>query len=310
MASTSGPLEGFVEANGVRLQYLEWGGPGPALILLHGLADNPHAFDDLAPAFAGEFRVIAYARRGSGGSEVKGPYDNRTLTEDLRGLMDALGIRQADLIGWSAGGNEITEMAARYPGRVRRIVYLDSGYDWADPQFEAAIQALPLGFFARPPGAVASLDAFRAYLETLMFPGLGDMQRLEANMRQKVVIQGDGSVVDRVPRPVVDALYTALFTNPPRDYRHVHCPALAIYSEHLYDLAIRDASRRAQLISYEDKYWKPFQVSSGERIGRELAGVQIERVPGAHVSFILTQREDVVARVKRFLAHEPGGASR
>ena len=40
---------GFVTANGVRLNYLDWGGSGPALILIHGIFDNPHIFDDLAP---------------------------------------------------------------------------------------------------------------------------------------------------------------------------------------------------------------------------------------------------------------------
>src|SRR5262249_49867362 len=115
------PLEGFVHVNGIQLQYLDWEGRGPALILLHGLADNPHAFDDLAQSFTDRFHVIAYARRGSGGSDATGPYDRRTLTEDLRGLMDALGIGRADLVGWSAGGDEVTEMSVLYPDRVNRI---------------------------------------------------------------------------------------------------------------------------------------------------------------------------------------------
>jgi pimeloyl-ACP methyl ester carboxylesterase len=113
---------GFITANGVRLQYLNWGGSGPALILIHGALDNPHMFDDLAPAFTDRFRVIAYAWRGCGRSETKEPYDIGTLTEDLRGLMDGLGIGKAHLAGWSAGGNEITAMASTYPQRVDRIV--------------------------------------------------------------------------------------------------------------------------------------------------------------------------------------------
>ena len=82
---------GFVTANGIRLHYLDWGGSGPMLILIHGYGANPHLFDDLAPAFTDRFRVVAYARRGHPQSDAKGPYDTATLTEDLRGLMDALG---------------------------------------------------------------------------------------------------------------------------------------------------------------------------------------------------------------------------
>src|SRR5438477_11110408 len=84
------PWEGFVAVNGVRLQYLDWGGAGPALILIPGLGDDPHVFGGVAPALADRFHVIAYARRGFGGSEGNGPYDIGTLTEDLAGVMDAL----------------------------------------------------------------------------------------------------------------------------------------------------------------------------------------------------------------------------
>ena len=111
------------------------------LILLHGSGDNPHVFDDLAPAFTDRFHVIAYARRGHGRSEARPPYDTATLTEDLRGLMDALGISKASLVGWSLGGNEITAMAALHPDRVDKLVYLDAAYDWADPDYKAAFQA-------------------------------------------------------------------------------------------------------------------------------------------------------------------------
>ena len=62
---TSPHTEHVVEVNGVKLEYLDWGGPGEVLILLHGSGDNPHVFDDLAPAFMDRFHVIAYARRGT-----------------------------------------------------------------------------------------------------------------------------------------------------------------------------------------------------------------------------------------------------
>src|SRR5215469_1781121 len=99
---------GFITANGIRINYLDWGGSGPTLILVHGLGDNPHLYDDFAPAFTDRFRVIAYARRGEGDSEAKEPYDMATLTDDLRGLMDGLGIGKTHLVGFSMGGDEIT----------------------------------------------------------------------------------------------------------------------------------------------------------------------------------------------------------
>ena len=287
--------------NGVQLQYLDWGGSGPALILIHGLADNPHVFDDLAPAFTSRFHVIAYARRGSGNSDVTGPYDVDTLTEDLRGLMDALGIVSADLVGYSAGGDEITAMAAKYPERVGRLVYFDGGYDWADPDFKTFIQALPARSFDPPDEAMMSLAAFRSYLKTATYPDLGDMGRIEANFRNKVLIQQDGSLKYRTPKELLDTLYDAIWNNKPRDYAHVHCAALAIYAEDLYDLKIADVQRRERLRGYQQQYWMPFQAKSIDRIRSELPHVRIAHVPGSHSSFFLTHRREVVNLLRRFL---------
>ena len=297
------PIEGFADTNGVRLQYLDWEGTGPALILIHGLADNPHVFDDLAPAFTDRFHVVAYARRASGSSEVKGPYDIGTLTEDLRGLLDALRIRKASLVGYSAGGDEITNFAADHPDRVDRIIYLDAAYDFADADFRAAVNNLPVGPFERPASAMSSLNAYRSYEQATSYPEFSDsdMQRVQANIYAKVVIQPDGTLHERTPKSVIDALYAAQSKNKRRQYARVRCPALAIYSENLYDLNVSDPQQRAQIVSFEDKYWKPYQVKSVERVRRELAHVEIVRSGGAHGNFTLTHREQVVNTMRRFL---------
>lgn len=300
-ASPALPLEGFVAVNGVRLQYLDWGGSGPALILIHGLGANPRVFDDLAPAFTDRFHVIAYARRGSGSSDVTGPYDADTLTADLRGLMDALGIARASLVGHSAGGDEITGMSAAHPERVQRIIYLDGAYDLAEPDFQIAVKALPVGFFDPPPGAMESLDAFRSYQQATLYPQLRAMSRVEANLRQKVIIQSDGSLKYRIPREVVDALYSAAWTNERRDYTRIRCPALAIYAEHLYDLHIADARRRNELVAYEREYWQPYQAKSIDRVRQELANVKVVRVAGTHSNFFLMHRHRVVRVMRQFL---------
>jgi len=293
--------EGFVEANGVHLQYLDWGGTGPALILLHGLGDNPYVFDDIAPAFTDRFHVIAYARRGCGSSDVKGPYDVITMTEDLRGLMDALGIAKAYLVGYSAAGSEITEMAAEHPERVARLIYFDGAYDWSDPDFKVAVEALPVGFFDPPSSAMASWAAYRAYMKANMYPGLEDLARIDSNMRAKVVIQRDGKIVYRTPREVVGAFYSALWSNKRSDYAAVHCPTLAIYAMHLYDLNITNVQRRNSLSAYEQKYWLPFQEKSIQHVRREQTRAQIVRVPGTHSSFFMTERRQVVVLMRQFL---------
>src|SRR5260370_40106905 len=114
---------GFVTANGIRLHCRDWGGLGPVLIFIHGGLDNAHIFDDLAPAFTGRFRVIAYDLRGHGRSEAKRPFDATTRTEDLRGLMDSLGIAKAHLPGWSLAGKDTTALPSTHPHPPGSILY-------------------------------------------------------------------------------------------------------------------------------------------------------------------------------------------
>ena len=298
---TSSHKSGFVIANGVRLHYLDWGGSGPVLILIHGYGDNPHVFDDLAPAFTDHYRVLAYARRGHDQSDAKGPYDTATLTEDLRGLMDGLGISKANLAGWSMGGDEITAMAGTHPERVDRIVYLDGAYDWADPAFVAAFKAIPPIYMESPPSAMRSLDAYRMYQRTLWFPGVSDPSRFEAYIRDSVVVQPDGTVRPRMNDSAAEALATTLLTDHP-DYTKVRLPALAIYAASMADIRNGEPAQLAQNLAWEQKYMASFRAASSERVRRELPNVEIVNVPGTHMDFVFTSRDQVVGAMLRFLS--------
>ena len=300
-SDTSPHKSGFITANGIRLHYLDWGGSGPTLILIHGYRNNPHLFDDLAPAFTDCFRVIAYARRGHGQSEAKGPYDTATLTEDLRSLMDGLGIAKAHLAGFSMGGDEITAMAGTHPERVDRIVFLDAAYDWADPAFAPAFKAIPPIYMDPPAAALKSLEAFRAYQRTAWFPGVSDASRYEAYIRDLVAIQPDGTVRLRMSDSVAQALANTLLMDR-RDYTRVHSPALAIYAETMLDVRKGDLAQNAENLAWEQKYMAPFRAASIERVRRELPGVETVNVPGTHMDFLFTSREQVVAAMRRFLS--------
>ena len=63
-------VDAFIVLEDVRLNYLDWGGDGPPLVLLAGSWASPHAFDDLGARLSEDFRVVALARRGHGQSDV------------------------------------------------------------------------------------------------------------------------------------------------------------------------------------------------------------------------------------------------
>ncbi len=298
-ADTSPHKSGFVTANGIRLHDLDWGGSGPVLVLIHGGLDNAHVFDDLAPAFTDRFRVIAYDLRGHGRSDAKGPFDTTTRTEDLRGLMDSLGIAKAHLAGWSMGGNDITAMAGSHPERVDHIVYLEGAYDWGDPGFAAAFKSVPVDF-TPPASAMTSLDAYREYQQRTWLPAVSDVARFEAYVRDLVVIQSDGTVRQRITDSVTQAVLSTVLTDR-RDYTKVRSPALAIYAESYFDTRNGDSSQYAKNLAWEQKYMAPLRAASIERVRRELPSVEIVKVPGTHKDFVFTSREQVVSAMQRFL---------
>jgi len=115
--------------NSLRLHYFEWGEPGRTpLLFLHGGSAHAHWFDAVAPAFADRYHAVALDQRGHGESEWSRPpaYATEDFARDLRGVIEALGWRQAVVIGHSMGGHNAMAFAAWHPEHVRALVVVDS----------------------------------------------------------------------------------------------------------------------------------------------------------------------------------------
>ena len=104
------------------IHYEESGG-GQPLLLIHGLAGDHHAWDPLVDAWKHRFRVIAPDSRGAGNStQVDEPITTRDMATDMLGLMDALEVRSAHVIGRSMGGAIAQHLALLAPERVSSLV--------------------------------------------------------------------------------------------------------------------------------------------------------------------------------------------
>jgi pimeloyl-ACP methyl ester carboxylesterase len=129
-ADQSSHKSGLVAVNDVKLHYLDWGGKGDTLLLLHGMGATPHIYDQLAPKFTNQFRVLGLTRRGHGQSEIPATgYDTATLVEDIRQFLDALKLQRVVLAGHSFAGDELTRFAVVHPDCVIKLIYFDSAYD-------------------------------------------------------------------------------------------------------------------------------------------------------------------------------------
>ena len=109
----------FVDANGLRFAYLEWG-KGPLVVAFHGFPDTPHSWSELGPAIAAAgFRVVAPFLRGYAPTSM--PARDTTvqdLAEDVIALISALGEERAHLIGHDWGAEAVYAAVGLAPTRV------------------------------------------------------------------------------------------------------------------------------------------------------------------------------------------------
>src|ERR1700677_17263 len=112
----------YVDANGLRFAYLEEGA-GPLVLLLHGFPDTAHTWDDLRPRIAAHgYRVVAPFMRGYDPSGIPDrDADQETLARDPLALIDALGERDAVVIGHDWGALAAYGAAALGPDRVKKL---------------------------------------------------------------------------------------------------------------------------------------------------------------------------------------------
>src|SRR5688500_4541004 len=134
--------------DGVQVEVLDWGGSGPALVLLAGLGATAHQYDDFAPALTARYRVVGLTRRGHrGSSAAPGGYGSERLAEDVLRVMDAVGVTNPVVIGHSFAGEEMHVLGSRHAAKIRGLVYVDAAFDRGDAAdseaFNSATRAVP-----------------------------------------------------------------------------------------------------------------------------------------------------------------------
>lgn len=114
-----------VDANGITLSYLE-AGEGDVILLCHGFPETSHSWRKQLPALAAAgYRAIAPDLRGYGESSCPIASDQYTLFHivgDLIGLMDALSIRRAIVVGNDWGATVAWQMALMRPDRIAGVI--------------------------------------------------------------------------------------------------------------------------------------------------------------------------------------------
>jgi len=108
--------------------YYELHGQGDPLVLIMGLRRNVQWWYRQIPDLAQHFQVIVFDNRGAGRSDKpKMEYSMGLFADDTAGLMEALELSQAHVLGFSMGGYIAQELALNYPGKVRTLILSSTG---------------------------------------------------------------------------------------------------------------------------------------------------------------------------------------
>ena len=137
-------------------------GDGEPLLILNGTGQSLGFWAELAPVLAGRHRVITYDLRGMGASERgAGAISVASLAADARGLLEALEVERAHVLGYSLGSAIAQELVLAAPERVaslvlyctwaradgfQRAVFTGLSHPWRTGDMDAAMGALGIAF--------------------------------------------------------------------------------------------------------------------------------------------------------------------
>ena len=112
-----------VKVNDIQMYY-EVKGEGFPLVMIQGLGGNLECWNPrLVEGLSKHFKLILFDNRGAGRTELsKREYTMRLFADDTAGLMNALGISKAHILGMSMGGMIAQELAINYPQKVSKLI--------------------------------------------------------------------------------------------------------------------------------------------------------------------------------------------
>lgn len=201
--------------NGATVHY-ELVGSGPSLLMLAGTASDGASWGPLVPLLSDRYRLILLDNRGSGRTRCEGAITIDDMVGDVAALLDRLGIAEANVVGHSLGGGLGLFLAARHPGRVKRLVTMTTGP--VSPKVHALFGELAGVYREAPP------ERFFRLLYQWLFsePFFADPANVAAAAEASAAYPFRQSPAD------FERQLAALKTEPRVDLSTIACPVLAL----------------------------------------------------------------------------------
>jgi pimeloyl-ACP methyl ester carboxylesterase len=283
----------FVTVEGdIRLEVLDWGGQGRTLVFLAGLGNTAHVFDEFAPRFADEFRVVGLTRRGFGASSRPSVgYGAQRLSEDVVAVIEALHLERPVLVGHSIAGEELSYIAAREGNRIGGLVYLDAAYDRTGTEIAALWKEWPQAAPEPLPSERVSRSAYQNFSQRTRGYQLPEFDLEQYEKFGDPPADVSGAIMGGVLAP---------------DYKRIDAPALALYALPLsatqlfpaYTFLGPDLQRQV------DTFWPRWATQvkrERERFEREVRRGTAVALNGATHYIFLSDAEQTATQMRAFL---------
>jgi pimeloyl-ACP methyl ester carboxylesterase len=288
----------------VKLEVLDWGGSGQPLVLLTGLGNSAHIFDQFAPKLAATYHVDGISRRGYGASSSpESGYEADRLGDDVLAVLDALKLNRPVLAGHSIAGEELSSIGSRHPEKVSGLIYLDAGYSYAlyDSargdfridlnDLERKLEQLEPGQRPRDPKQLVqdlletSLPAFEKQLR--------EMQKNISDAPPPPASAGPP------PRPLFAGVAINLGE---QKYTDIRVPLLAIFAlPHSTSPAVRDDPKKLAEYKAREEEFVGAQAKAFER----LPNAKVIRLPFANHYVFFSNEADVLREMNAFIGNLP-----
>lgn len=283
--------------NNIKLEVLDWGGTGRPLVLLAGLGNTAHVFDNFAPKLSSSYHVYGLTRRGFGASSAPLPsgdaiYSADRLGDDVLAVLGALKLDRPVLVGHSLAGEELSSVGSRHPERVAGLIYLDAGYAYA--------------YYDRSRGDLGiDLIDLRKKLEQLQ-PGQGTQDQrhlieelLAATLPgfERDLKEMQKNWTEAPPAPALPPISQAIMAGMQK-YTDIRAPALAIYAvPHATGQPYKDDAARLAAEARDE-------ANTGAQVKAFESGVpsaRVVRLPHANHYVFLSNEADVLREINIFL---------
>jgi pimeloyl-ACP methyl ester carboxylesterase len=284
-------------APGVDLEVIDWGGAGPAMVMLTGSGDNAHVYDRFAFQFTDWFHVIGITRRGwLPSSQPPGGYDVPTRAADDVAVLDALGIEKAVFVGHSAAGMEMIQLGQAHGSRVDKLIFLDAA-DLAE-RFGPSRREPPMPDYTD--ADTKSLWAFQA--ATARYQSIREP---DPSVCLRLQLDAKGAVVDTsTPESIQDAFSAGMSAAPPARWASIQAPRLGIFA--LFTIQARQPwywylseAKRSEF----DATWAPIVAWHRKTIEAFAKGASATTflLPGAPHYVYIQNEAEVVRWMREFL---------